>query len=688
MPWGAVQLKPGVDTQRTMSDNQAGVVASQLIRYKEGLIQSYGGFEAWGVPAVTVPSTALEVHAWQDVNGVQRLAVGCVSNLAVITQGATADFVVLSDITPQKATTNPTPNFSLTAGSALVTVVDANANSSVFNTVYFNTPVAIGPYLLNGAYPITTFLSTGSYTISLPAVSTATVASSGVVPTFTISSANNTILVTLPNNGVQAIVGLFQQFIAPTLVGTSSQGTTVSGKYQVTTIVNSTQFNINALSQNSTTVSSAPMNGGLAQLVYYVTLGPTVVGSGFGAGGFGTGGWGTGIAQTGTPGTPITATDWTLDNWGEVLLACPENGPIYSWAADTGFQNAQVINQAPFFNGGIFVGMPQQILIAYRSTQSTGVQDPLIVRWSNQGDYTNWTVSNQTAAGSFHIPSGSQIVGGIQCPQFALISTDIEVWTMTYVGGTVIYNFTKVGNGCGFISKHACGILSGNPFWMARNNFFTLGSNGVSPLPCPVWDQAFQNINPALFANVRVGVNSAFNEIAWFYTSQNAVSNDIYVKVHIEGQEYEWDYGSLSRTAWTDISVLGMPLSVDNLGQVYQSEDGNQIVGAGLPNFQTGYWVVAEGEEIPFVDIIIPDFTYVPRETGVPSASLSITFFGVDYPGGPQTTYGPYTVNSATQFINCRIRNRLLSAFVQSTADTEFWRIGRIRFRYGASGRR
>jgi len=332
--------------------------------------------------------------------------------------------------------------------------------------------------------------------------------------------------------------------------------------------------------------------------------------------------------------------------------------------------------------------MPQQILVAWGSVQSTGVQDPLLIRWSNAGDYTNWTVSNQTTAGSFRLSTGSIIVGGIQCPQFALISTDIDVYTQTYVGGTVIFNHTQIGRGCGWISSHACGILSGNPFWMSNNNFFTLGANGVVPLPCTVWDQVFQNLATAYQSKVRVGVNSAFNEVGWFYPSANSTGeNDSYVKVHIEGQEYEWDYGSLTRTAWTDVSILGMPLGADSSGQIWQHETGTAITGTGLPSFQTGWWTIAEGQEIPIVDLIIPDFIFGLR-SATPSASISITFFGANYPGETPTIYGPYVVTSTTQFINTRIRNRLLSALIQSNASSEFWRIGKIRFRFGRSGRR
>jgi len=683
MPWQAIQLKPGVDTQMTLAANQAGVSQSQLIRYKGQMIQCYGGWA--NLVATTIASTIRDLHPWQGIGlSDPYVGIGATQSLTVYNSADGS----ISDITPQTRTSNPTPNFSISSGSNVLTVVDGGSSVTTFNTVYFNTPVAIGAFLLNGAYPVNSVGGSSIYTILLPSNSTSTVASSGILPIFSASSGSGVVTVTLPNNGFQVINGLFQQFIAATTIG-SSLGLVIQGPYQISSVIDSTRFTINAPTQSSTT-ATATMNGGLAQLVYYITLGPSATGTGFGALGFGLGGFGgVGGASSGGTGTPITAIDWTQDNWGVALLACPEDGPIYVWSPDSGFNNAQVINEAPFFNGGIFVSMPQQILVAWRSTQSSGVQDPLIVRWSDAEDFTNWTVSNQTTAGSFRIPTGSNIVGGKLCPQFGLISTDIDVWTMTYVGGTVIFNFTRVGSGCGWIGSHACGVLSGNPFWMSTSNIFTLGANGVVPLPCSVWDQVFQNMTAvANRYKVRVAVNSAFNEVAWFYPSAASLGeNDSYVKVHIEGNEYEWDYGSLSRTAWADVSIVGMPIGADTSGQIYQHETGTSITGVSLPSFRTGWWTIGETQEIPFVDMIIPDFIYGLR-SGTPDASLTITFFGADYPDGPQTMYGPYTVTSSTQFINTRIRNKLLSALIQSSASTEFWRIGRIRMRFAQSGRR
>ena len=105
------------------------------------------------------------------------------------------------------------------------------------------------------------------------------------MPIFNTSSGSGSVTVTLPNNGYQAITGLFQQFIAPTNVG----GLTIQGKYQIASVIDSTNYVINTTQQASAT-ATATMNGGDAQILYNVTLGPATVGSGFGSGGFGSGG--------------------------------------------------------------------------------------------------------------------------------------------------------------------------------------------------------------------------------------------------------------------------------------------------------------------------------------------------------------------------------------------------------------
>ncbi|HEY6021963.1 MAG TPA: hypothetical protein VIY48_19500, partial [Candidatus Paceibacterota bacterium] len=507
MPMASVTLRPGVNTQKTKSLNEAGVSVSNLIRYKDGLIQKYGGWTTYY--PLTFTSTIRDIWAWQGATGVKYVAVGTTASLSIIQSGS------LSDVTPQTRTSDFTPNFSVNASSNIITVVDVGSSTTLYDSVYFNTQVSVGGAFLQGAYKINSVGGSSAYTVVSTGNSSAAVASSGILPVLTSVANSGVITVTLPSNNYQSITGLFEPFLAPTSLGGNL---TIQGRYQINSVIDSTQFTIVSPTQ-ATSNDTQTMNGGLAEVIYYITQGPPSGGSGYGIGGYGLGGYGMGSPVIGGGGTPITATDWTMDNWGEVLIACPTNGPIYTWAPDSGFSTAAVVTTAPFFNGGIFISMPQQILVAWRSVQSTGVQDPLVVRWSDAGDYTNWTVSNQTAAGSFHIPTGSIIMGGLQAPNFGVVWTDVDVWIMQYVGGDVIFNFTRRGNGCGLIGPHAACKIAGNVYWCSNNNFYALTADGVSVLPCTVWDFIFQNLDTTNQTKIRCAPNSTFGEVTWFFPS-------------------------------------------------------------------------------------------------------------------------------------------------------------------------
>lgn len=674
MPMTSVTLRPGVNTMMTPSQNEAGVSQANLVRYQQQMIQKYGGWTQYY--PVAIGSTVKEIFGWQGLTGNSYLGIGATQSLSVIVAGSNVD------ITPQTRTSNPTPNFSISSGSNIVTVIDPNSSATIFTTIYLNTPVAIGNLLLNGAYPVNTALGSSNYTILSSVAASTTIASSGVVPFFNVSSGSAIVTVTLPNHNFPATTGLYQQFIAPTTLG----GITIQGPYSIQTVIDSTSFKISASNQ-ATATSSSYMNTGLAQIMYFYTLGPPAS-LGYGGGGYGDGGYGTGSAAPSGSGTPITATDWSLTNWGEVLLACPSGGPVYQWSANAGYSNASVVPTAPFFNGGIFVSQPQQILVCWGSVQSSGVHDPLRVRWSDALDYTQWAVNSQTWAGSFQIPTGSLIRGGIQSAQQGIIWTDIDCYVMQNIGQPIVFGFNRFGSGCGLVGQHACGVLNGNVYWMGPDNFFVLSQNGVEVVPSTIWNFVFENIDTSNLRKVRCAVNSLFNEVSWFFPALNGTGeNTLYAKYNTK--ENEWDYGALGRSAWIDVTVLGNPIGTDLTGVIYQHEIGyNAGTIAMDSSFQSGFWSISEGNDLVIVDWILPDMTFLNYGGSTTPANLTLTFYAVDYVGDTPRIHGPFSFNGGTEYINTRIRGRFLSVKVEGMDLGSFWRIGRIRYRYAQDGRR
>lgn len=684
MAFGSVTLRPGVNIERTPTLLEAGYSQTQLGRFRDGLFQKIGGWvQYYGLALAGIPR---DMHAWSDLNSVNHLLVGTTTQLDVITNGA------LVDITPQTFLSNFAPDFSTVINTKVVTIVDPNiSNVTVNDSVMFNKPISVGGIILSGVYPITTITGIHSYQIVAKTNATAIVNNGGAVPVFTTTNNSSVILVTFNNHGTS--VGSTMVFP----ISTVGNNVTVLGAYTVTTVPSANTLTI-TVSTRASFSSSFPMGGSTnAQLLYFIALGPPPTGAGYGLGGYGLGGYGTGVVNPNQTGTEITATDWTSDNWGQIALACPENGGIYYWDPNGGFFNASLISGGPTFNRGIFVSTSQQILIAYGSTVDETIgggigiqQDPLLVAWSDSGNFLNWQSLSTNLAGNFRIPLGSTCVCGMAVANQNLIWTDLDLWAMTFIGYPDTFGFNKIGAGAGAASSHAMLQLRDGVYWMGKANFYRFTGGGVQVIPCPIWDFVFQNLNTAFIKNVRAMPNTPFNEAGWFFPSNASASgeNDSYVKFNISEPGGPWDYGTLNRSAWIDLTVLGMPLGVVSGGVIYQHETVNDAAGQPMASsFRTGYFMLAEGEDFAVIDQILPDFKFA--FLGAPqTAQIQMTFYMTNYPGDAPVAYGPYTVTQATEYLSVRFRGRQMAVDVSSSDLGSFWRLGRIRYRYAASGRR
>ena len=699
MPHAALKLAPGVDTQETVTLNEnAGISQSQLIRFwndRNGIALpgKLGGWSKWFPSAMIAKVRAL--WAWEDLNLNMHLAVGTETNLssgsaqlAVITNGN------LDDITPTSLTDNITPVLSTTINSALVQITDTTVTGiTYYNSVYIATQISIGGIVLFGLYACDPdgFLSGTAYTVYATdilgnltfATSTTTTAT---VPTFTTTIGLTSVNVNLPNYTYH----LGDTF--PVLVPTTVGGITFYGNYVVTRIIDTNNFVIIA-SPAATASTSGAMNGGLARFVYSFGIGVLPGGTGYGVGAYGSGGYGTGTPIAPTTGTNIDAIDWNLGNWGEILIANPDrllpaNGtpyqPLYQW--QPGSAAATIITNAPPVNDGFLVAMPQRQIVAWGSTQ-TGIQDPLLIRWCDVGNYNSWIATVINQAGSYRIPRGSKIVAGVQGAQQAIFWTDVAAWSMQYTGPPYVYGFNEIGTGCGLISRKAAACVNGIYYWMGYSQLFQLSSSGVSTLPCTVWDVVYQNIDRNNVQKIRVAVNSMFDEISWFYPSLAGGGEvDSYIKYNMTLGV--WDYGLLSRTAWIDQSILGPPIGASGTDlYLYQHEVSNDAGGTPMvSSFQTGYFAVSDADVKSFVDWVWPDMKW-GQYNQPQTATVQITFYVVDYPGDTPQVFGPYSVTKASEYFYTRFRGRLVSVKVSSSDLGSWWRLGLIRYRVATDGK-
>jgi len=592
-----------------------------------------------------------------------------------------------SVITPRSATQSAAVAVTTSQGSSFVTITASNSLVNNGDTVYIETPIAVGGLIIFGVYPCI-FVDSNNFQISVlnslgqPVYATSSVTSGGAVPSFAFASGTATVNVTLVNHGY-TVGSTFT-----VLVSTTGGGVTLYGNYTVSSVVSTNVFQIIAQNQ-ATSNATVSMNGGNAFYTYYHTPGPVPTGTGYGIGGYGIGGYGTGVVPSfGTYGNPITVTDWTLDNWGQIFVSCPVNGPIFTWSPTAGVTQASIIYNGPIANDGMFVAMPQRQIIAWGSTFN-GIQDPLLIRWSDVGDYSTWiaTVTNQ--AGSYRMPKGSKIVGCIQGPQQGLVWTDLGLYAMQYTGPPYVYQFNELGTGCGMVGRKAAASLNGIVYWMGQSQFFMLGQNGVQIVACPVWDVIFQDIDLTNANKIRVAANSYFGEIAWYYpTVSSGGEISAYVKYNVVLNQ--WDFGNLVRTAWINQSVLGPPIGAGpsvNSNYIYQHETSPDADGQAMTsNFQTGYFEISDAEYKVFVDQFWPDMKF-GYYGGTQQAQLQLTFYVTDYPHENPRVYGPYAMNNQTDFITPRFRGRLMSIGMGSSDVGSFWRIGAPRYRLQPDGK-
>jgi hypothetical protein len=362
------------------------------------------------------------------------------------------------------------------------------------------------------------------------------------------------------------------------------------------------------------------------------------------------------------------ATTWSLDTWGQNLVACSStDGKIYEWSL--GFATpdlATVIATAPEDNQSILV-TDERFLFALGADGN-----PRKVQWSDQEDNTEWTPSTLNQAGDFELTT----VGTLQCGKrfrgSALLFTDVDVHVATYIGPPYVYSFERAGTGCGVISKQAVGVNDNAAMWMSRNGFWYY-DGFVKPLVSDVSDYVFSNINMTQASKIHCVHNSKFGEMWWFYPSSGSNENDSYVLFNY--RENHWSIGSLSRTAGTDAGVFSNPIMVSPDGFVYEHEVGFDYNGA-KPYAESGPIELGTGDRVLSVTEMIPD----EKTQGDVRAFFATRF----YPNEPEFNYGPYSLNSPTPV---RVTGRQVALKIEGVENAS-WRFGVPRLNVVVGGRR
>lgn len=653
MPLQKLQFRPGVNREGTTLSNEGGWFDCDKVRFRSGYPEKIGGWAA--VSYNTFLGYCRSLWNWITLKNFNLVGAG--TNLKFYIENGG----IYYDITPLRETnTNPSGQITLavTSGSSTMTITDTGADSLQVNDfVTLSGAVDLGTAgtnvtaaVLNQEYQITSIVSATSYTVVLRSAVTGDIATT---------------------NGGATIVA-------------------------------------------NQTASSSAMTG--LTIAYQINTGFPIytIGTGWGAGPWSRGTWGSGY----TTGIGQQLRLWSQSNFGEDLLFSPRTGPIYLWQPGSGSTPAVGTRGAlisgtdvPSSINEIMVSDSTRIVIAFGCNDygayGTTVQDPMLIRWSAQESYTDWTPAATNQAGSYRLSHGSVIIGALQTRQEIVVWTDAAIYAMQYLGPPYVWGFTLLTDNISIASPNAMATAAGVVYWMGTDKFYVY-SGRVETLPCAVRTFIYDDINRDQFSQIYAGTNEGFSEIWWFYCSANSTVVDRYVIFNY--LDRVWYYGTIDRTAWLDSPLRQYPMGATSAGLLVYHEaavdDGTTNPPSPIDSYvQSSDFDIGDGHNYGFVWRIIPDITFDGSNTSGSTSETPQVNFTVRPRQNPGAAYGyanqpivqsaqsykavtTYNVQEFTEIVYTRIRGRQMAFKVESSTLGTQWQLGVPRLDVRPDGRR
>ena len=518
----------------------------------------------------------------------------------------------------------------------------------------------------------------------------------------TFSATDGSATITVSDTGHGALVNDFVTFSGAVSLGGTVTAAILNAEHQITSIIDANSYTIVV----SVTANASDVGNGGASVVgaYQINTGldTSVLGTGWGAGAWGVSGWGS-PSSTSIPGAQLRL--WSYDNYGENLVINVRDGGIYYWDESGGVNSRAVAlsslsgsTNAPTVAREVLVSDRDRHVLAFGcDTQfDVGVQDPLLIRFSDQNNILDWNVANdENTAGDLRISTGSEIVAAVKTKQQVLVFTDISLHTVQYVGAPFIFGLSEVSQGVSIAGQNAAVAVNDSVYWMGKNQFYVYNGN-VLEIPCTVKEYVFSNFNVYQANKVAAGHNAEFAEVWWFYPSLNSDNIDRYVIFNY--QQNIWYYGALSRTAWIPRGVFGYPIAAGSDNYLYYHEfginDGSQNPPVGISCYvQSNSFDMGEGDKFLSAWRVIPDITFRNSDG---SPLVTFTLKTQDFPGGDflqeeannvvRTATLPIERFTTQQYV--RLRGRAMAFRVESNQYNTAWRLGASRVDLRLDGRR
>ena len=553
------------------------------------------------------------------------------------------------------------------------------SDNSTFKRAMFGTEAKLYEFHGDSLFditPIRGLTSTGDNTLAIVTID-------GTNSGFSTESGSVRVSVSASSHG--AGTGDFVTFSSATTIGGTID--LQSRTYEVS-VLNVDKFSFDA----SVTANATQTGVGTATAQFYLRTGTSVAtqGLGYGAGIYDAGVSSTGERAWSDPATSSAIvfrnTQWTLDNWGEDVVACRREGRIYTWDTSQGTATrAALISASPTVNNYVIVSPNDRHLISLGSTEfSTGIYNAMLVRWADQNDFTNFTPSISSTSGENILTDGSEIVGAVRSRTAINVWTDNALWLMQFVGPPFTFRFQQMGTNCGLIGPHASTDYDGVSFWMSKDNFYAFDGQ-LKNLDCSVRRYIFDRLNTSQTDKIYTGINSEFKEIIWLYPSTGQNECDSYV-IYNPDENY-WTYGSAIWTTYDDKHTYDNTITTGVSGTesfLFDNEPVSVFTADGEPIssfIESAYFDIDDGDELMFMDRVIPDFE-------INDGNITMDITTQEFPVNSEIIKGPFSITKSTQKIDFRARGRQAKVKVSSNSGGTSWRYGSVRMAMQPDGRR
>lgn len=608
--------------------------------------------------------------------------------------------------------------FTTTNGLSIVTVTDTNHGAITGDTVFFTGASPVGGLTLDGGYEVT-YVDANTYTVNAGSPANASATGGGTViaeyelnvgtgvfsslvgwgagswggyqvsPTTYLNGSINSAVTTITVDSTTGFASTGTVLIDEELITyTGKSSTTLTGCVRGTNGTTAASHNDNATVYDADTFQGW---GQTADLTAYTQL-----------------------------------RLWSHANYGDYLIINPRDGGLYMWIPEYSVNgdltslstHAQLLApyspgiyetdaSCPVVSTLVMVSDSSRFVISFGCNDYTSTeQNNLLVRWSDQENYSVWTPAITNQAGSFQLSSGSFIVTAVQTRQEILVLTDASVWSMQYVGPPFVWSFNILSHNISIAGPNAIAAANNIVYWMGTDKFYVY-TGRVETLPCSLRQYVYDDINMEQSFQFFAGSNEGYSEIWWFYCSANSTVIDKYVIYNY--LDKVWYYGTLGRSAWLDSPLRDYPMAATYENAIVYHENGTNDVGvAGDVNAISAYiqssdFDIGDGHNFGFVWRIIPDITFDGSTTPAPDKP-EVTFTvrprqnpGAAYGTGATPTVESaqsyanqkyYTVQEFTEIVYTRVRGRQMAFKVSSNTVGTQWQLGVPRVDVRPDGRR